>query len=963
MTEGISNSSISPKKRTEKFWLLFGLSMVSVLLIISLSFFFYRALSKHLLDTRKVFLNKQVELAANEAQRRFTALNEDLTFYASGLDPANFQKENKKELNDRGRTRRLLNNYFNLIDTLIIHSDGQHRIFWVDNSNYFQQKIVNKGLDASHNCWNCIQVNTNLKDTKVIAKLDLFSFFSEHLVNYYLGPDSYKWIYHDGQLTDVSLLRQQYIHAKIDIDNKSMDLLNREISGGLRGEYEDAMVHTDIGEVSTLLTQYPFTLENLDGHFGFVFGQNRSTIIAGIYGTYFYLFAGLLILLLLILILIFKYFRISQDKNLLLHKKSEELGQLIRQQTMLLQQAKGFLYYHNSKWELYQVSDNVMEVLGYGTEEIKKVDKKQLFLDGFEDYIKSIEEVVDRKQDFFNYELDIQKKSGESIRVKLFEKLFYDKHQQFSGGIGICTDINDKFISEQELLKSENRLRSVLKSLPDIIFIYNNQGDYLDYYAQDERLLLMPPSQSMGKNIRDILSPEHGDRAMKAFHKAAKTGKMQTQELDLMLSIGKRYFEVRFFKLDEDKMMSVARDITGQKLWEKGLKEAKEAAERASLEKSQFLANMSHEIRTPMNGLLGMISLLMQTKLDEEQEKLVSIISDSGESLLTIVNDILDYSKIEAGMLELNPVVFDIRKELDKIINLFLGLTAGKHIKIDIDIGKEIPQYIELDRDKLQQVFVNLIGNAIKYTHPEGKVKISVKGESIFSENMILNCSIEDNGVGIPSEMIPQLTKPFTQIDSSTSAEFKGTGLGLAIANRIIELMGGALHIESELGVGSIFSFTMMAKIDHLALEKPEHKTVVDSPEPLEEMAKLYPLQILLVEDNDINLKFMVMLMEQLGYHVDTANNGLEAVHAVEKKKYDLIFMDYQMPGMNGLEATKIIRTLEHAKRCTIIGLSANVFKSDIDMALAAGMDDYLTKPVKIKNIITEIKKCALEYQ
>ncbi|WP_198675272.1 PAS domain-containing hybrid sensor histidine kinase/response regulator [Pleomorphovibrio marinus] len=915
-----------------------------------------------MLETRKVFLNKQVELAANEAQRRFAALNEDLTFYASGLEIENFQKVDRNDLNNRGRTRRLLNNYYNLIDTLIIHYEGQQRVFWVDKGNYFQQKLVNRGFDASNNCWNCIQVNANLKDIKVVAKLDLFRFFSEHLVNYYLGPDSNKWIYHDGQLTDVSSLRQQYLHAKIEIDSKSMDLLTREISGGLRGEYEDAVVHSEIGKVSTLLAQYPFTLENLGGHFGFVFGQKRSTIIAGIFGTYLYLFAGMLILLLLVLFLVFKYFRISNEKNVLLQKNSEELKQLIRQQTMLLQQTKGFLYYHNKNWELYQVSENVKEVLGFDPEEIKRVEKSSLFLDGYENYLEEIETVLDKKLDFFHYELNIQKKSGESIRVKLFEKLFYDQQQNFSGGIGICTDINEKYISEQELLKSENRLRSVLKCLPDIIFIYNNQGDYLDYYAQDERLLLMPPSESMGKNIRDVLDEKSSEPVMKAFYKAAKTGKMQTQELDLMLSVGKRYFEVRFFKLDEEKMISVARDITSQKLWEKGLQEAKEAAERANLEKSQFLANMSHEIRTPMNGLLGMIGLLMQTELDKEQEKLVSIITDSGESLLAIVNDILDYSKIEAGMLELNAVTFDIRKEMARICDLFLGMTSDKGIELKLSIGKEIPQYVELDREKVQQVFSNLVSNAIKYSHKNGKIQIQIKGESIFSENMILNCSIKDNGVGIPKDKIPQLTMPFTQVDTSTSPDYKGTGLGLAIANRIIELMGGALHIESELGVGSTFSFTLMAKIEQVAPEKSNFKTEDETSNHLEILSKNYPLKILLVEDNDINLKFMTMLMEQLGYQVDKASNGVEALQAVEKKPYDLIFMDYQMPVMNGLEATKIIRSMEQVKRSTIIGLSANVFKSDIELALAAGMDNYLTKPVKINDIVNEIKKCALEF-
>lgn len=236
---------------------------------------------------------------------------------------------------------------------------------------------------------------------------------------------------------------------------------------------------------------------------------------------------------------------------------------------------------------------------------------------------------------------------------------------------------------------------------------------------------------------------------------------------------------------------------------------------------------------------------------------------------------------------------------------------------------------------------------------------VFLKGEKLFSRNLILNCAVKDNGVGIDREKLPELVKPFTQVSAASNGDYKGTGLGLAIANKLIELMGGVLQIDSELGEGSTFSFTLITNIDGEENESnggtPIDKDVVD----FEKVAEDFPLKILIVEDNDINLKFMVMLLNQLGYDPDVAINGVDAVKCVEEEQYHLIFMDNQMPGMNGMDATKVIRSMANGKSVVIVGLSASVFKEDVELALSTGMNDYLTKPVKIQQIIDTIKKCS----
>ncbi len=937
------------------FLWLFGFGITAVLLIIVLAFTFYSALSENLLETRHQFLGKQVELAANESQRKFGNLYEELVSFANSPENLIRLDVDLLEILDDAKARRLLNNYFSLIDTIYVQHGNKVLFYKLNSNNYFEKGSVNT-LPEDGQCKECLAVESPRGDVKFLLKLNLNNFFTESVMNYYLGPGTHKLVLMHGTLLGLDEAKNDDLRI---LDSSSFEMLNREFLGGLRGKYEGNLLINQERPEPSLIVQYPFTLHEIGESVAFVFAQEKRFITANIYGSYFVIFALLFGLLLVVLLFTYKYFDLNVRNSALLKRKTDDLEQLFRQQTMLLQQTKGFVYYHDKDWKFYKLSENVENVTGYTASDLSVGRYNEIFEHGFQPFLDTVQKDIALGNEYFVYETDIRKKDGATIRVRIFERLFYDESGQFNGGVGICTDINEKYRADQELVRSENRLRSVLKSLPDIIFIYNNQGVFLDYYVQDESNLLMPPAESMGLKISDVIKGETGEMLMAAFDKAVRTGKIQTREMDLLLNNGKVYFEVRFFKLDENRVMSVARDITGQKLWERGLQEAKEAAERANQEKSRFLANMSHEIRTPMNGLLGIITLLKQTEMSKDQEKLVSIISDSGEALLAIVNDILDYSKIEAGKLELNQVSFDIRKELAKVVNMFTGLATTKGIHINLEVADSIPEIIELDREKLNQVLLNIIGNAVKYSFKGGDIGIYLWGEQLFSETLIINVRIKDSGVGIPKDKIPFLTLPFTQVEEYQSNEFKGTGLGLAIANRLIELMGGGLQVESEIGVGSVFTFNVMAKIEERASITVDLELADQEIPNLTMIAEEYPLKIMIVEDNEINLQFMKMLMNQMGYSIRSAPNGLNAVQQFEEERFDLIFMDIQMPGMNGLEATKVIRGQVYGSHPHIVGLSANVFQSDIDQALGAGMSSYLTKPVKISDILKEVRTCS----
>lgn len=922
--------------------------MASVIMIGMLSYFLYSILSEHISSSNREYLSKEAQLASSDVQREFATLKEDLNYYANRLS------ENNNTLDEK-RIDRLLDKYLSIVDTLFLQTGEQRLLFTLDEAGSLIRadygSDVSKRANTRH-----LSATSSAGDVVLTAKIDLAEFFREVASPYFASGS--KFFYEDGKLIDLSL--QQHGEAKT-LPVPLMDSIRKDIGGGRWASYNAPLtIHSGAEREiqNAVVVQAPFKLSPLPQTFAFLFVEEKKTLVSDLYSPYLYLFVALSGILIFVLYLMLKFFEHTYKNKLLLEKNADEINLLFKQQTMLLQQSNGFVYYHDKYGKVYKASENVKDVLGHSPEEfVSKV--KQLIPQ--EDLVKiqaAAMDALENKKEYIYYEMGLTKADGTVIRTKNFEKLFFDENGNFTGSIGVCTDIHEKYLADQELIKSENRLRAVLNSLPDTIYIYNNQGVFLDYYVQHEDLLIGSAKEALGSTISEIFPYPLNESVKDAFNKSLKTGKMQTQEIDVLINGGKKFFEIRFFKLDDMKVISLARDITDQKLWENGLKEAKEAAESANRHKSEFLANMSHEIRTPMNGLLGMVGLLGTTSLTAEQKRYLSIIEDSGESLLSIVNDILDYSKIEAGKLELQLSAFRFRDEIRAINDIFSGMVIEKNIQMSLTISEKIPEIVVLDRKKLKQILFNIIGNAVKFTPKGGSIDVTISGEVIISTNLMLYFAVKDTGKGIPSSHIHKLTQPFIQVDSSDTREHTGTGLGLAIASKLIELMGGILQIESQENKGSEFSFTIIAPVPETSYS-PE-LLIDDEPGAgrinFANFAKDYPMRILLVEDNEINQKFMTIVLFQMGYEPDIAHNGQQAVEMVKTNEYDLIFMDHQMPKMNGAEATQIIRQLDKGKNARIIGLSANVLDDSLKDLYQDGKDGYLTKPVKIETIIETIR-------
>lgn len=364
-----------------------------------------------------------------------------------------------------------------------------------------------------------------------------------------------------------------------------------------------------------------------------------------------------------------------------------------------------------------------------------------------------------------------------------------------------------------------------------------------------------------------------------------------------------------------------------------------QAAAAASEAKSQFLAHMSHEIRTPLNGIIGIADILSQSHMDEGQAQYIRTIRNSGEALLSIINDILDFSKIEAGKLDLESTNFSLDEMLKSLEDLFIAQLKDKDLELKYTLDPSIPPFLKGDPLRIKQILLNLISNGLKFTE-EGGIYITVEARQLKPE-IVIEISVRDTGIGIPNDKQKTLFEAFTQVDSSTTRKYGGTGLGLQISKSLVEIMGGTIRLNSQLDKGSSFTFD-------LHLQEGEEVISISSDSQNTDKSSVADLHVLVAEDNATNQMVVGAMLKRLGYAYDICNNGQEAINALNKKQYDMILMDCQMPVLDGFAATEKIRMNPKWQTLPIIALTAGATDKEQKQCFEAGMNDFLSKPITI---------------
>lgn len=558
---------------------------------------------------------------------------------------------------------------------------------------------------------------------------------------------------------------------------------------------------------------------------------------------------------------------------------------------------------------------------------------------------------------FSDYFLSIIATNSQVItRLSIFKGWIF---MSFSGWMlySLISRLLARIVQTQK--ESEAKYQAIFDAANDAIVVYDAEsGAVLDFNDKFPTIYGCSREELIVENAKVIENgePPYSEKEAREWLRLALTGEPQLFEWVVKKRDGTyRWVEVnlKIAMVGMDKCaLAVLRDISERKSHEMELITAKEEAERASISKSQFLANMSHEIRTPMNGIIGMTDLTLMTDLDDEQKMYLETVKISTKSLLRVVNDILDYSKIEAGKLSLEKVPFRLSEVIDDVVALFLITARQSGVNIRTSVSSDIPTILIGDSFRLRQVLSNLLGNAVKFT-VAGEINVDITSVTFSKEEIKLKFIVSDTGIGIAEDKLHVLFQSFSQVNGSNTRQFGGTGLGLAICKKLTELMGGEIWVESKERLGSKFCFTGLFEVtDELLLKKYESTMNVS-------LGIVQKKKVLIVEDDQISREIVEIALGKKGVESYIAKNGTEAVAMFKEQRFDLILMDINMPSMNGYEATRFIREQEKMMNhhTPIIAMTAYALLGDKEKCLASGMDDYVSKPIDLNQLSLLIDK------
>lgn len=628
---------------------------------------------------------------------------------------------------------------------------------------------------------------------------------------------------------------------------------------------------------------------------------------------------------------------------------------------VLLEKARDIILFMDLEGNILEFNQAAIQAYGYTKEELLTLK----VFDLREQNDLTLKQMKQAEEQGILFETRHVRKDGSifSVEISAYGTLIGDQRVLVS----IIRDITERKKAESELIQTKEnqrvlyeRYRSLIMNMPDSFaynrVIYDQAGTALDYEILEineayEKIFKVKRAEIIGTKYSELFSGED----LEIFkQKMAEYGEVASKGVEIVSPIyysewSKGWFSVKLYSPEPGFFVSLITDMTERIRVENELHLAKDTAEAANRAKSEFLANMSHEIRTPINGMVGMIDLTLLKEIGQEQRENLEIAKACADSLLKIINDILDFSKIEAGKLVIEKIGFNLRELLDSTIKAHLPVAMHKKLELSCNCSDSIQDVLQGDPNRLKQILNNLLNNALKFTE-QGGVTLTVVPIALTDETIEIKFSVADTGIGISDQEQAKLFRTFSQVDGSITRKYGGTGLGLVISKQLVQMMGGMMTVESQKGRGSRFSFTLKFKLNG-ELCYPQQ----DNPQPVQTSR---PLKILIVEDDKVNLMVLAIMLKEKGHFVESATNGSEALLMHAKSVYDVIFMDIQMPVMDGIEATTKIRAREGTSHHTpIIALTAYALVGDREKFLSYGLDEYIPKPIKMDELFRVLEE------
>ena len=620
---------------------------------------------------------------------------------------------------------------------------------------------------------------------------------------------------------------------------------------------------------------------------------------------------------------------------------------------MLSENARDIILFSDLEGKILDANKAAVNAYGYTYDELRSIKLHDIRV---KPYGKELQTEQSNQSGIF-FEATHRRKDGSIFRVEVSSQGTDIGGKQIV--LSIIRDITERKKAEKKIFESQMKYRSLFMNMSSgyayYKLIYNELHmpidlKFIEINETFEKYFEISKKYIIGRCHSEIFSLDQDIIMESIKNNSYKLLRGESLHIDELYSVHfNKWYSVSIYCPKGKDIVTIITDITHLKQSEIKLIAAKESAESANKAKSEFLANMSHEIRTPINGMVGMVDLTLITELNAEQKEYLITAKACANLLLNIINDVLDFSKMEAGKLSIIAVNFNVKELIEEIVKTHSPRAEAKDMELNYTFSSTIPLFLIGDPNRLRQVLNNLISNAIKFTE-KGEISISVKMLSNKNDEVELRFAVSDTGIGIAVEDINRLFQSFSQIEDTFTKRFAGTGLGLIISKQLVEMMGGRIDVESEKGKGSSFYFILKFKLG-CQMEKKQKN-------PLPKIIKtIKPLNILLVEDDSINQRVVAKMLKEKGHKVETANNGVEALELFEKGNYDVILMDIQMPEMDGIEATKRIRKLNvMGNQTPIIALTAYALQGDRERFLALGMDGYVSKPIQMNELFDTLE-------